>query len=74
MTVVIKAGVVGLRIGLFALLVAWSAVSPLIWIRRDGRGADSVDSAGLLAVSKFAVTWGLPALVLVASVGGVSLV
>jgi hypothetical protein len=60
--------------GLLAALVAWAAAAPLIWILRDGLGPDAADTTGLRAVSKFAVAWGLPALVSAASVVGLSLI
>ena len=53
-----------LKMILFAALTTWAAAAPLVWIVRDGLGPDMVETSGAQAVFKFAVSWGLPALVL----------
>lgn len=73
MSNVTKACVAGLRIGLLAAIVAWTAAAPLLWILRDGLGPDASDTGGLQAVGRFAVVWGLPALVLGVSAFGLTL-
>jgi hypothetical protein len=51
-------------------LVVWVFCAPLVWILRDGLGPDSHDSGWGMSLCKFAVGWGIPALVLVVPLYG----
>jgi hypothetical protein len=64
-----------LLIALFqAGLFAWAACAPLVWILRDGLGPDSRESGWGLALFKFAVGWGAPALALAMPLFGLVLI
>jgi hypothetical protein len=45
-------------------LIVWAFYAPLVWILRDGLGPDSHETGWGKSLCKFAVGWGLPALVL----------
>ena len=47
-----------------AALIVWALCLPLVWLLRDGLGPDSIETAGVSAVWKCSVQWGVPALVL----------
>jgi hypothetical protein len=59
-----------LQAGLFV----WAACAPLVWILRDGLGPDSHESGWGLSLYKFAVGWGVPALVLAVPLYGLVLI
>ena len=44
----------------FSLLIAWIALTPLIWLLKDGLGPNAINSSGLLAVKRTFMTfyWG----------------
>lgn len=45
-------------------LITWVMAAPIIWIVRDGLGPDAHETSWGLAIVKFSVQWGLPALAL----------
>ena len=51
-------------------LIVWAFCAPLVWILRDGLGPDSQESGWSMSLYKFAVGWGLPALVLAVALYG----
>ena len=55
-------------------LAFWVLAAPLMWILRDGLGPKSVDSTGISAVTKFLGAWGIPSVVLVVLVVGLSVI
>ena len=55
-------------------LLAWAGCAPIVWIVRDGLGPDSHETGWGLALIKFAVLWGVPALVLAVPLYVLSLV
>jgi hypothetical protein len=55
-------------------LLVWVGCAPLVWIMRDGLGPDSHESGWGLALLKFAVGWGVPALALAVPLYGLWLV
>src|SRR5262245_65904415 len=57
---------IALKVVLSAALAAWVTAAPLVWVFRDGLGPDMVETAGVRAVLKFLVGWGVPAVPLAA--------
>jgi hypothetical protein len=55
-----------------AILWFWVACAPLVWILRDGLGPDMVESGWAWSIVKFLAQWGFPALVVAASLYGLS--
>ncbi len=62
-----------LMVILQAALICWAGLAPIVWIVRDGLGPDSQETGWGLALLKFAVIWGVPALVLAVPLYGLSL-
>jgi hypothetical protein len=60
--------IVILQAGLFV----WAACVPLVWILRDGLGAESHESGWGSGLLKFAMHWGIPALALILPLYGLS--
>ena len=53
-----------LIVTLQAALLVWLLCLPLAWLLRDGLGPDSRETGWALAISKAAISWGIPALAL----------
>lgn len=60
------------RLILSSALVTWVAAAPLVWILRDGLAPGMVESVGTKAVFKFLMCWGIPAMMLVVPLVGLS--
>ena len=72
--VVARVGCLIGKILLMAALVTWVAMSPLVWILRDGLAVGMVETTGMEALIKFLVGWGVPALVLAVPLAGLFLI
>lgn len=59
---------------LSAMLLAWIAAAPIVWIVRDGLGPGMVETEGLQSLGKFAGTWGIPFLVVAVPLAGLWLI
>jgi hypothetical protein len=43
-------------------LIIWPMAAPVVWVVRDGLGPDSQETGWGMAIVKFSLQWGVPAL------------